>query len=214
MQIKRIIFIRSGETDWNKIGRWQGWVAAPLNDHGRYQVQALANFLRNIGVGALYASDLRRGVDTAEIIAERLGIRPTYDPRLRERKIGTWQGMTSDELQSWYADQYQAWMQDRENYRIPEGEALSEVYTRMKSAFDDIVKEDKDETVGIVSHTVSTRRLLADLVPGFDYGERLSNSSVTTISWEHDHWKLLVPNDVAHLEGIVSGFSKEPGDPA
>ncbi len=212
MQIKRIIFIRSGETDWNKLERWQGWVAVPLNDHGRYQVQALANFLRNIGVGALYSSDLKRGVDTAEIIAARLGIVPTYDPRLRERKIGTWQGMSNHELQHWYAEQYQAWLDDRENYQIPEGESLSQVYTRMRAAFDDIVKEDKAETVGIVSHTVASRRLLAGITPAFNYNERLSNSSVTTVAWDNDHWKLVVPNDIAHLEGIMSGFSKELGD--
>ncbi len=212
MQIKRIIFIRSGETDWNKLGRWQGWVAAPLNDHGRYQVQALANFLRNIGVGALYASDLKRAVDTAEIIAARLGITPIYDPRLRERKIGTWQGMTNQELQNWYSDQYQAWLNDREHYQIPEGESLAQVYARMRAAFDDIVKEDKAETIGIVTHTVASRRLLAELTPEFDYNVRLANSSVTTIAWDIDHWKLLVPNDTAHLEGIVSSFSKELGD--
>lgn len=212
MQIKRIIFIRSGETDWNKLGRWQGWVAAPLNDHGRYQVQALANFLRNIGVGALYSSDLKRGVDTAEIIAARLGITPIYDPRLRERKIGTWQGMTNDELQHWYSDQYQEWLNDRENYQIPEGESLAEVYVRMRAAFDDIVRQDQAETVGIVSHTVASRRLLTDITPAFDYNERLANSSVTTIARDGDQWKLLVPNDIAHLEGIMSGFSKELGD--
>ena len=54
MQIKRIIFTRSGETEWNRLGRWQGWVASPLNAHGRHQVGKLANFLRNIGIGVIY----------------------------------------------------------------------------------------------------------------------------------------------------------------
>ena len=27
MTVKRLVFIRPGETDWNKLGRWQGWVS-------------------------------------------------------------------------------------------------------------------------------------------------------------------------------------------
>ena len=34
MTVKRIVFIRPGETDWNRLGRWQGWVSIPLNELG------------------------------------------------------------------------------------------------------------------------------------------------------------------------------------
>ena len=97
MTVRRVILIRPGETDWNRDGRWQGWVAAPLNEHGRRQAEALAKFVRNIGMRALYSSDLRRAVETAELLAERLVFEPIYDARLRERNIGAWQGLTLDE---------------------------------------------------------------------------------------------------------------------
>ena len=65
MAVKRVVFIRPGETEWNKIGRWQGIVGVPLNGHGRAQAERLAKFVRNINLDALYSSDLRRAKDTA-----------------------------------------------------------------------------------------------------------------------------------------------------
>src|SRR5215207_3081510 len=107
MTVNRIVLIRPGETDWNRIGRWQGWVATPLNPLGRRQVEKLANFIRHIGMTALYSSDLQRAVETADILAARLGFAPIYDARLRERNIGEWQGMTLDEMEAWYPEAYQ-----------------------------------------------------------------------------------------------------------
>lgn len=205
MAIKRVIFIRPGETDWNRQGRYQGWVSVPLNEHGRKQVMALANFIRNIGVTALYSSDLKRAVDTATIIGEKLGYEPVYDSRLRERSIGNWQGLTLPEITTWYADQYQELREDQDNYRVPGGESLNDVKKRILEAFNDILKEDKGETIGIISHTTAIRKLLEDLIPSFDQsGLIFGNSSVTTIVLEGDEWCLVASNDVMHLEGLES----------
>lgn len=213
MNIKRIIFIRPGETEWNREDRWQGWVAAPINKHGRKQALALASFLRNIGVGAIYSSDLRRAQDTTAVIAERLGQTPVYDARLRERKIGEWQGMTLEEVAAWYPEEYAKWQADPENYKIPGGESVAEVKARMKAAFDDIVAQDKAETVGVVSHTVTIRVLLAEIIPSYDAREaRLGNTAVSTIMRDGDSWKLVVNNDVMHLEGLESRSVNELED--
>lgn len=211
MSIKRVLFIRSGETDWNKTGRWQGWAGSPLNEHGRLQVAALANFLRNIGLKELYSSDLRRARDTAEVIAERVGIQPIYDERLRERKVGILQGMTIDEIMAWYPDVYQALMADPEGYHIPEGESLGDVYQRMSAAFEAITRASQADTLAIVTHTVSLRRLLAGILGQYDDGGFAGNSSVTTLAQEGDGWRLVAANDVMHLEGLESRISRELG---
>lgn len=213
MNIKRIIFIRPGETDWNVQDRWQGWVAAPLNVHGHKQALVLAGFLRNIGVGAMYSSDLRRAADTAAIIAERLGSATVFDARLRERKIGEWQGLTAEEVALWYPDEYAQWQADPENYVIPGGESIGQVKARMQAAFNDIVAQDAAETVGVVSHTVTIRALLDALVSNYGARDvRLGNTAVSTIMREHDAWKLVVSNDVMHLEGLQSRSVRELED--
>ena len=117
MAIKRVLFIRPGETDWNRQGRWQGWVASRLNDYGRAQALALAKYVRNIGLSALYSSDSRRAVETAEILAAQLDFKPVLDERLRERNVGAWQGMTLEEIQSWNVEDYHALQADIENFR-------------------------------------------------------------------------------------------------
>ena len=102
-----LIFVRHGETDWNAQHRWQGHSDTALNDVGREQARRLAERAR--AVDALYSSDLARARETAEIIAERLGLEMRLDPRLRERGFGSWEGMTTEEIESSFPDEQARW---------------------------------------------------------------------------------------------------------
>lgn len=215
MDIKRVIFVRPGETDWNFSERWQGWLDAPLNSHGRHQIERLATLLRNIGIGALYSSDLRRAVQTSEVICQHAGLNYEVDKRLRERDIGRWQGLKLDEVKEWFPEDYEAYMADRMRYVFPSGESLLQVQERIYAAFNDIVEKNAAETVAIVSHTVSIRVLLMKLIEGYDaVTARLGNSSVTTIARDGEGWKMIVPNDTVHLHGLESRIVKELEDRA
>lgn len=203
MTVKRVILIRPGETDWNRLGRWQGWVAAPLSNHGRQQAQALANFVRNIGMSALYTSDLKRAVETAECFVEQLGETPIEDERLRERNIGDWQGLTLAEMRAWYVEEYAKLLVDSDGYRVPGGESRNDVRKRMRAVFDEIVSKEQGETIGILSHTTALKTLLEDLLPGYNPQElSLDNTSVTTIRRNDSGWELVAADDITHLEGL------------
>jgi len=213
MPIKRVLFIRPGETHWNKVGRQQGWVSIPLNEHGKEQAERLSNFIRHLGIGALYSSDLRRAKETTEIIASKLSIEPKYDSRLRERNVGQWQGLTLGEIREWCADEYDQFRERLNNFQIPGGEARFQVVDRITSAFEDIQKHEKDvETVGIVTHSIAIRTLLSQLIPDYPSGGMpLSNISVTTIALNEDgDWEMVEANDVSHLEGMETQTIKEP----
>lgn len=210
MAVERIIFIRPGETDWNKQERWQGWVATPLNAHGREQAEALARFLRSIGMTALYTSDLRRALQTAEILA-RAGTFPVIpDARLRERNIGLWQGLTLDEMRAWYAEEYETMLRDVNTYRVPGGESRDDVRERMKAAFADVLAQDRGETVGVLTHTTALKVLMEDIFPGYNpLAINLGNTSVTTIRRKDDGWKLIAVDDCLHLEGLRTSAVSE-----
>jgi broad specificity phosphatase PhoE len=91
-----LLIARHGETDWNRERRWQGHADPPLNDAGREQALALA---ADVGdVDAIYASDLRRARETAEIVAAENGAPVHLDERLREVDVGDWSGLTRDEI--------------------------------------------------------------------------------------------------------------------
>ncbi len=214
MTVKRVIFIRPGETDWNRQVRWQGWVASPLNEHGRRQAQRLANYVRHIGMIALYTSDLQRALETATLLSEKLGFSPVPDARLRERNIGEWQGLTIDEMKAWYPDNYEKLLRDSENYRVPGGESRADVKKRMIEAFNEITASVSGETVGIISHTTAIHALLDAIVPGGTGQEvAVSNTSVTTIVKSDDgQWHLVASDDVMHLEGLEAQSAPELED--
>jgi broad specificity phosphatase PhoE len=89
-----LLLVRHGETDWNADGRLQGQTDRPLSDFGRRQARQLADELAGEGLDAIYASDLSRARETAEIVGERLGLAVALDADLREKDWGTWEGLT------------------------------------------------------------------------------------------------------------------------
>lgn len=96
----QILFIRHGETDWNRIKRIQGHIDIPLATTGLEQAQRLARRIANEAkqgarLDAIYSSDLQRARQTAQPIAEMLGLPLQLREGLRERSYGAFEGMTA-----------------------------------------------------------------------------------------------------------------------
>jgi probable phosphoglycerate mutase len=89
---RSFFFLRHGETDWNREGRFQGATDVPLNAAGLAQAQAAAERLAGQPVTALVASPLVRARKTAEIVAARLGCPVHIDSGLAERSFGRFEG--------------------------------------------------------------------------------------------------------------------------
>ena len=103
-----LLLVRHGETDWNRDGRWQGGSDTSLNDLGREQACSLAAELDG-DIAAVYSSDLARARETAEIVAETLGLEVQVDARLRERGFGSWEGLTTPEIENRFGDSHRRW---------------------------------------------------------------------------------------------------------
>lgn len=91
-----ILLARHGETEWNRRKRLQGWAPVPLNDRGREQARALATYLDgSYALDRVYASDLRRARQTAEIVTAEAfpELDPVLEPAWRERDFGVYQGL-------------------------------------------------------------------------------------------------------------------------
>src|SRR5690606_38709702 len=106
--------IRHGESTGNAEGRLQGQADFPLSERGRRQALALALRLRGLDFAALYASDLSRALDTACVIGEAVGLPVVSDPRLREIDIGSWSGLTADEIAARHGDDWRRWSERRD----------------------------------------------------------------------------------------------------
>lgn len=96
-----LLVVRHAESVWNLDGRWQGQADPPISEPGAAQARLAA---ANIdGVGCIVSSDLRRASSTAEIFAETLGAEPVIiDSGWRERDVGSWQGLTTAQIESQY----------------------------------------------------------------------------------------------------------------
>ncbi len=66
----RILLVRHGETEWNRLHRFQGRSDIPLNPKGNHQARALGLALKKETITAIYSSPLERAVETASHIAQ------------------------------------------------------------------------------------------------------------------------------------------------
>ena len=140
-----LLHVRHGETDWNAEGRLQGHTDRPLNEHGRRQANELAERLADEGADALYASDLARARETAEILGARLGLPVLIDADLREKNWGNWEGLTGDE---------------RIHVEF-EGESTADHRERVLRAIERIAARHPGKRVVVVTHGGSLRRVQA-----------------------------------------------------
>jgi probable phosphoglycerate mutase len=134
-----ILLARHGETDDNREPiRVQGFRDTPLNDTGRRQAAELAERLATEGIVSLWASDLSRARETAEIVGATLGLEPRLDARLREANRGRWEGRLFIDIKRDEPESYAAWLRAGEKFRFPGGESLRDQLNRVSAALADI----------------------------------------------------------------------------
>ncbi len=126
-----LVLARHGETDWNAVGRWQGHADPPLNAVGRAQAAALAGELAGTGIDGVVSSDLARAVETAEIVAGRLGLVVAQDPGLREIDVGSWSGLTRAEVAARFPEGFARWQAGEIGH---DGETRDELTARVVAA--------------------------------------------------------------------------------
>jgi probable phosphoglycerate mutase len=96
-----LLVVRHAESEWNLDGRWQGQADPPLAEPGAVQARLAAGNINHID--CIVSSDLRRASSTAQIIAEALDAGPVIiDTGWRERSVGSWQGLTTAQIESQY----------------------------------------------------------------------------------------------------------------
>ena len=175
----RILLARHGETDWNRIGRWQGHADLPLNDAGRGQAVELAEGLAGDGIAAIYTSDLMRASQTARVVADRLGLAVIEDAGLREIDVGSWSGFTRAEVERRFPEGYARWLDGEIGH---DGETREELTERVVGAVERIAAAHPDDTILVVTHGGAIRALrrYADGDPG-DPIENCGTSSLELV---------------------------------
>ena len=195
-----IYLIRHGETEWNRSGRWQGQADVPLSEAGRAQAYALARRLVDEGIrfDHVYASDLSRAFETAEIVAEALKLQAQPLAELREINVGGWSGLTRAEIIERYPGAFVTF------FVSPDGEAHEVFGERVSSALIRLAERHPGETLAIVTHGGTIRSMLRHIYMVLGDPDRpiefIGNTSLTIVQVEEQRWSILRLNDTAHLE--------------
>ncbi|KAL8144260.1 hypothetical protein V2J09_017292 [Rumex salicifolius] len=204
--VTEIIIVRHGETEWNALHKMQGQEDIDLNDLGRQQASAVADRLsREADISAIYTSDLRRALDTANMIATRCGgIQVFTDQDLREKHNGVFQGQRYDpkELRKLFPQAYEALLSD--DQEVPGGgESRAQVHKRGTEAMQRIAAKHKGERVVVVSHGALIQSLYKRACPGAHPGD-IRNASIGVIVLSNGGrvWSVKTWNDFAHVNQI------------
>ena len=141
---------RHGESDWNVENRFQGHTDRPLTKLGRAQGQALADELAETALDAVYASPLRRALETAEIVAAPKGLSVVALPDLREIDVGGWAGLSRDEVEARFPDAFHRWVGGSEGWE--DGESYADMAARVIAEVRRIATRHPNGCVLVVSH--------------------------------------------------------------
>ena len=157
------LFMRHGETAWNRAGRVMGRKPIELDKHGRAQVEAAIPFARQIAPALIVTSPLIRARQSAEIIAAGLGgIEVIEETQLSEVQYGRWEGMVYDDLLE--DPDYVRYKEDPLATPTPGGETIGQVQSRGVEAVRRAIAANPGRRILFVSHGDIIRTILCKLM--------------------------------------------------
>jgi broad specificity phosphatase PhoE len=185
-----IIFEYHSTSVDNEAGVASGWRDPPLSEKGREEAQELGERRQAERFDAVFCSDLRRAVETAEIAFG--AVAPVRrDRRLREYDYGTMTGAPADVVR--------AERQARLDVPFPGGESLPDVVDRVRGFLDYLARRLDGKRVVVIGHG-ATRLALEHLLAGVS----LEEAAAEPFKWEPGYRYVLHqtgPSAPGSLEG-------------
>ncbi len=173
--------VRHGQTNWNTLGWVQGQTdGARLTRTGKRQIRLAAALLEDQGIERVYSSDLRRALESAEIVAGRLGCQIKVDRLLRERSFGSAEGSLSASLPSESTGIRNGRVVDA-RATFAGGESLLDVHRRCTQFLNGLSDHPADGDVAVIAHGGSIRMLracLGGVDPAGMVWETVENASI------------------------------------
>ncbi|MFW9852166.1 MAG: histidine phosphatase family protein [Candidatus Thorarchaeota archaeon] len=205
----KIYLVRHGETDYNRKHLLMGQMDIPMNELGINQVKKLTDALENKGITSIYSSDLSRAFKTAEIIGERLNLKPIPIKEFREHSMGEMDGTEwTQELEDMTKEEFEKLIVE------VKAENLDSFYNRVWDKFLEIVENHNlDGKMLFVMHGGCTRTIFMKIVNATDdvFGTLRQNNcciNVVTYNKEKKLNKFIIEklNDTNHLKEYQTDF--------
>lgn len=202
-KMTKVILVRHGQTEWNILGKYQGHSDIDLSALGLEQANLLTQRFANQKIDAIYASDLKRAIKTAEGIANTHQLSLHIIPELREISFGDWEGLDYNTINSKWPGEMECFFNNADSVVIPNGETFCEVEQRSCNVVQKIIEHHPDQTIVIVSHGGTIRTLLAHAlhIPlKYIWNIRQDNTAVNILKYFDNQVVIELLNDTHHLK--------------
>jgi len=202
------LLLRHGQTPLSVEKRFSGTGDPPLTELGQAQAAAAAARLSTSAATAVVSSPLTRARQTAQVVADALGLEVEVEEGLRETDFGDWEGHTFAEVRAKWPRELDAWLTSTA-VAPPFGESFDATTTRVRLARDAVLARHADATVVVVSHVSPIKtllRLALDAPPSALYRMHLDLACLSEVQWFADGPAVVrCLNDTHHLDGVTPG---------
>ncbi|NQT06682.1 MAG: histidine phosphatase family protein [Candidatus Omnitrophica bacterium] len=199
--MKKLILIRHGETDYTIKNKFCGHEDIPLNKDGILQAALLKTKLESLNIEKVYSSDLKRAMQTAEILFSNKRI--VKRKGLREIDFGKLSGYTHEQVNKLHPELFKEWLNHPECMKVPGGENIKGFTRRVLKTFSGISLRNKRNVVAIVSHGGPIRAILVSLL-GLDakmfWRIEQGVTALNVITFNKGIARVIKINDTAHLK--------------
>lgn len=164
----RLVLMRHGKPTIETRERCYGSLDVSLSPEGHKQLLHKIALLQSLQPAALYTSTSKRAMESAESICKNLTnlkglkVQPKPCPDLCEINFGDFEGLTYEEIEQRYPQEYQQWVQAPTTIKFPGGESFAEVKQRALGFLAHLFRAHAGQTVLAISHSGVNRLLLAE----------------------------------------------------
>ncbi|HEY6135160.1 MAG TPA: histidine phosphatase family protein [Rubrivivax sp.] len=209
------VFIRHGETDWNRQQRFQGQIDVPLNALGLAQAERLARRLGAERADVLISSDLERARQTAAPLASAWALAASLAPALREQRFGVLEGLDVPTIKAQHPDLWARWLEQRADFALPGGESLRQFHQRVIGAVKSLAAAEPGRTLAVVTHGGVLDMLWRSAhglpLDGLRACE-IPNTGINRLRWKNGTLDIVRWADASHLEGLPEQAATGAGE--
>lgn len=159
-----LLLIRHGETRMNVQNIFRGRTDISLNENGVRQAGLLAAALAELPVRAVYSSPLSRARETAQPLAERLGLPVIPMDEFHNISLGDWEGRSKEDIRTGYPELWEQWIHSPETMIIPGGETLVQVRARARRGIESLLQRHLGEMAAVITHRSVLKAALATIL--------------------------------------------------
>ena len=199
----RFYLLRHGETEWNKLGKFQGLTDVSLNERGLSQARDSARAALSWEHTVIYSSSLIRTSQVAEEVRRLSGAPVVSDPGLRELSLGDLEGVTGAEMRAGWPEVYSTWRRNPADAQMPNGETLSQLQERAWRVILEIEEANAEAPgVVVVSHNFTIRSIVCSVldIPLYNFHRMsLALGSLCAFDSDENGRRLITYNCNSHL---------------